>query len=95
MPENYAVEGPVLNVSAVGSETHIQQKVAESYFEILEDLLLAIKLPVFVRRPKRKMVAHPKFFFFDKGVFGAIRPRGLYSTAPEGFTQSRLNRALK
>ncbi|NDC24458.1 MAG: hypothetical protein EBZ49_10075 [Proteobacteria bacterium] len=21
-------------------------------------------------------VAHPKFFFFDTGVFGAIRPRG-------------------
>jgi len=69
-------QGQVLNISAVGSEAHIQQKVAESYFEILEDLLLAIKLPVFVRRAKRKMVAHPKFYFFDTGVFGAIRPRG-------------------
>ena len=64
------------NVSNIGSEAHIQQKVAESYFEILEDLLLASQLPVFTRRAKRKLIAHPKFFFFDTGVFNTIRPRG-------------------
>ena len=29
------------------------------------------------------MVQHPKFFFFDAGVFGAIRPRGPLDSAEE------------
>ena len=35
-----------------------------------------MRVPVFTRRAKRRVVAHPKFYFFDAGVFGAIRPRG-------------------
>ena len=35
-----------------------------------------VRLPVFAKRAKRRVVAHPKFYFFDAGVFQAIRPRG-------------------
>lgn len=48
----------------------------EGYLEILEDLLLAFRLPVFTRRARRELAAHPKFFFFDAGVFRANRPSG-------------------
>ncbi len=65
-----------LNMSAVASESGVDRKVVEDYFRILEDLLLAVRLPVFSRRAKRKIAAHPKFFFFDVGVFRAIRPLG-------------------
>jgi uncharacterized protein len=51
-------------------------KVVEDYFSILEDLLIAVRLPVFSKRAKRRLVAHPKFYYFDAGVFQAIRPRG-------------------
>ena len=43
---------------------------------ILEDLLIGIRLSPFQRRAKRKLTAHPKFYFFDAGVYRAIRPRG-------------------
>ncbi|MBI1860930.1 MAG: ATP-binding protein [Deltaproteobacteria bacterium] len=69
-------QGQVLNSSGVGQDAHLNQKVTESYFEILEDLLLARRIPVFTRRAKRKIVAHPKFYFFDVGVFNTLRPRG-------------------
>jgi len=69
-------QGSVLNISAVARECHVDRKVVEDYFTILEDLLLAVRLPVFTRRAKRKTVAHPKFYLFDAGVFRAIRPRG-------------------
>ena len=69
-------QASVLNLSAVARECHVDRKVVEDYFTILEDLLLAVRLPVFTRRAKRKIVAHPKFFFFDAGVFRSIRPRG-------------------
>ena len=69
-------QGSVLNMSAVARECGVHGKVAEAYFGILEDLMIAVRLPVFARRAKRRLVAHPKFYFFDAGVFGAIRPRG-------------------
>lgn len=44
--------------------------------EVLEDLLLAFRVPVFTRRAKRETSAHPKLFLFDAGVFRSLRPRG-------------------
>lgn len=69
-------QGSVINVSEVARETHIQRTVAESYFSILEDLLIGVRLPVFSRRAKRQLVTHAKFFYFDTGVYRAIRPAG-------------------
>lgn len=69
-------QGSVLNMSAVARECGVHGKVAEGYFGILEDLLIAVRIPVFARRAKRRVVAHPKFYFFDAGVFRAIRPKG-------------------
>jgi uncharacterized protein len=66
----------VLNMASVARECAVSAKVVEDYFGILEDLLIAIRIPVFTRRAKRRMVAHPKFFYFDAGVFQAVRPRG-------------------
>jgi predicted AAA+ superfamily ATPase len=34
-------------------------------------------------RAKRRLVAHPKFYLFDAGVFQAIRPRGPLDAADE------------
>ena len=69
-------QGSVLNMTAVARECAVSVKVVEDYFSILEDLLIAVRLPVFSRRAKRRMVAHPKFYYFDAGVFQTIRPRG-------------------
>ena len=69
-------QGSVLNMAAVARECAVSAKVVEDYFSILEDLLIAVRLPVFTKRAKRRLIAHPKFFYFDAGVFQAIRPRG-------------------
>jgi predicted AAA+ superfamily ATPase len=69
-------QGSVLNMAAVARECAVSAKVAEDYFSILEDLLIAVRLPVFSKRAKRRLVAHPKFYYFDAGVFQTIRPRG-------------------
>jgi predicted AAA+ superfamily ATPase len=69
-------QGQPLNVSEVARESAVHRKVAESYFQIVEDLLIGFRLPVFRKRAKRRLVGHPKFYFFDTGVFRAVRPRG-------------------
>ena len=66
----------VLNLSAVSRECQVERRTAAGYVEVLEDLLLGFKVPVFTRRAKRQTAAHPKFFFFDAGIFRSVRPKG-------------------
>jgi len=69
-------QGQQLNVSEVAREASINRKVAESYFKILYDLLIAYELPIFKKRVKRKLVSQNKFYFFDVGVYSTIKPKG-------------------
>jgi predicted AAA+ superfamily ATPase len=66
----------VLNLANVARESHINRKTVENYLQILEDLLLSFRLEVFTKRAKRELAGHPKFYFFDTGIFRANRPRG-------------------
>lgn len=68
--------GAVLNMSNVAREASVQRKAVEGFLEVLEDLLIAFRLPVFTRRASRATVQHPKFYYFDTGVFRSLRPSG-------------------
>jgi uncharacterized protein len=72
-----------LNVSAVARDCQVERKTVEGYIEILEDLLLAFRVPVFTRRARRELAAHPKLFFFDSGVFRSLRPAGPFDRPEE------------
>lgn len=76
-------QGSVLNFAAVARDCQVSRKTAEGYLEILEDLLLAFRLDVFTRRAKRALASHPKFYYFDAGVFRANRPTGPLDSAAE------------
>lgn len=69
-------QGATVNISAAAREAQINRPVAENYFSILEDLLIAVRLPVFSRKAKRKLISQTKFYFFDAGVYRSIRPVG-------------------
>jgi len=68
--------GAVVNVSNVARECQVERKTVEGFLTILEDLLLSYRVPIFTRRAKRELAAHPKLYFFDAGIFRALRPRG-------------------
>ena len=68
--------GALLNVAAVAREAEVQRKTAAGYVDLLEDLLLGYRVPVFSRRAKRRAASHPKFYLFDAGVFRSVRPMG-------------------
>ena len=76
-------QGEVLNISDVARDCHVNRKTVENFFFILEDLLLSRKIPVFTKKAKRKIIHHPKFYFFDVGVYRAIRPKGLLDSPEE------------
>jgi predicted AAA+ superfamily ATPase len=68
--------GSVLNLSNVARECEVERKTVQGYVEVLYDLLVAFYLPVFTKKAKRAVVHHPKFFFFDAGVYRTLRPSG-------------------
>lgn len=68
--------GSVLNITNVAKDCGIGRKVVESYTAILYDLMIADKLEVFTKKAKRHLVSHPKFYFFDTGLYRELRPKG-------------------
>ncbi len=69
-------QAETVSISDIAREALIERSVADNYFSILDDLLIATRLPVFSRKAKRKLMTQKKFYYFDVGVFRAIRPRG-------------------
>ena len=68
--------GSQLTISNISRECGVERKSVEGYLSILEDLLLTFRVPVFTRKAKRATVSHPKFYFFDTGLYNALRPKG-------------------
>lgn len=58
----------VLNVERVAQLAAIKRRTVDTYFEILEDTLLGLRLPAYRPGLRSKEVAHPKFYIFDAGV---------------------------
>ncbi len=65
-----------LNLANIARECQVSRTTVEGYLEVLEDLLLGWRLPAFQKRAQRQLASHPKFFWFDVGVFRSIRPQG-------------------
>ena len=68
--------GSVLSASEIAREAGVKRSTVDSYFQILEEMLVSTKIPVFTKRAKRELIAHSKFYFFDAGVYRTLRPKG-------------------
>lgn len=76
-------QGSVLNISGIAREVGVDRQMIASYFGILEDLLIAVRLPIFSKRAKRRLITHEKFYYFDVGVYRALRPTGPLDVAEQ------------
>jgi len=68
--------GSTINVSEIARECQVKRKTVDNYLAVLDDLLLSFRVPVFSRRAKRHLISHPKFYYFDSGIFRSLRPTG-------------------
>ncbi|HCU25854.1 MAG TPA: hypothetical protein DF383_12625 [Deltaproteobacteria bacterium] len=64
--------GKFLDFSKLASDAQIPRQSATRYFEILEDTLVVNRCPAFTVNSRKRLVRHPKFFFFDTGVWNAL-----------------------
>ncbi len=78
--------GAVLNLANISRECEVPRKTLDLHLQILQDLLLGYTIPVFEKRAKRETTVHPKFYFFDPGIFRVLRKQGFLdrSTEAEG-----------
>lgn len=65
-----------INAASIGRECAVDRKTVEAWVQILEDLLISTTIRPFTKRAARAIVSHPKFFFFDCGVYRSLRPKG-------------------
>lgn len=75
--------GAALNLSGVARDAEARRPTVQGHLEILEDLLLSFRVPVFTKRAKRRLASHPKFFFFDCGLYRALRRTGPFDRPQE------------
>lgn len=73
----------ILNVNNIARESSVKRHTVDNFINILEDLLLSKKLDVFTFRAQRELSQHPKFYFFDAGIFRAMRKMGPGDTSQE------------
>ena len=69
-------DGEIVNFSSIARECGVSSHTTKSHFGILEDTLLGRWLPAYRKRPKRRVIGAPKFYFVDVGVVNRLARRG-------------------
>ncbi len=75
--------GSILNMNNIARECGIKRSTADTWLSIVEDFLIAYKIPVFQRRAQRLLVSQPKFYFFDAGIYRTLRPCSILDNTSE------------
>lgn len=73
LPVAALFHGQVLNVSGVARDAGVSRATVSGYLEILEDTLLATRLPAFESRLRVRERKHPKLYWVDPGLVRAAK----------------------
>jgi predicted AAA+ superfamily ATPase len=60
--------GQVINYAKISKDAGISQPTVKSYYQLLEDMFIAFRLPAFSRSRRKNLLSTDRFFFFDLGV---------------------------
>ena len=77
--------GEIVNYTNIAAESGVSVPTIKGYFQILEETLLGRYLPSYQKKPKRRVVAAPKFYFFDIGIVNSLLKRGKIEFGTELF----------
>ncbi|MBW6491287.1 MAG: DUF4143 domain-containing protein [Lentimicrobium sp.] len=77
--------GEMVNYTNIASECGVSAPTVREYFQILEDTLTGRFLPSFQKKPKRRVILAPKFYFFDVGIVNYLLKRGKIEMGSEAF----------
>ena len=65
--------GQVVNISGIARDCGVARTTVQGYLDILEDTLLAFRLPAFQPRLRVRERRHPKLYWVDPGLVRAVK----------------------
>ena len=77
--------GEMVNYANIASDCGVSAVTVKEYFQILEDTLVGRFLPSYQKKPKRRVITAPKFYFFDIGIVNYLLKRGRIDFGSELF----------
>ena len=76
--------GEIVNYTNIAADCRVSSPTVREYFQILVDTLLGDFVDPFRKKPKRRIVAAPKFYYFDIGIANALLKRSqLQPSSPQ------------
>jgi len=78
-------DAELVSYATIGRDCGVSAPTAREYFQILVDTLLGRFLPAYCKRPKRRVILAPKFYFADVGVVNVLARRGRIEPGSELF----------
>lgn len=80
--------GELVSFSNIGRECSLPTRTVQSYYEILEDTLVGLRLAPWRKSLRKRLSGHPKFYLFDMGITNAINRH--LGDAPDNVLRGRL-----
>lgn len=77
--------GEIVNFANIASECGVSPPTVKEYFQILEDTMTGMFIPSYQKRPKRRVISAPRFYYFDVGIAGFLLKRGKIKYGSEAF----------
>ncbi len=77
--------GEIVNYSNIATDCGVSPPTVREYFQILVETLTGRFLPSFQKKPKRRVILAPKFYFFDVGLTNFLLKRGRIEMGSEAF----------
>lgn len=77
--------GEVVNYSSIATDCGVSSPTIREYFQILEDTLIGRFLPSFQKKPKRRIIQSPRFYYFDVGLANYLLKRKNIVEGSEAF----------
>jgi predicted AAA+ superfamily ATPase len=77
--------GEMVNYANIAADCGVSAPTVKEYFQILEDTLVGRFVPSYQKKPKRRVITAPKYYFFDVGIVNYLLKRGEIQFGSEAF----------
>jgi predicted AAA+ superfamily ATPase len=77
--------GEMVNYTNIATECGVSHTTVKEYFQILVDTLIGRFVPAFQKKPKRRVIVAPKFYYFDIGIANNLLKRSRIVMGSESF----------
>jgi predicted AAA+ superfamily ATPase len=77
--------GEMVNYKNIAADCGVSAPTIREYFQILEDTMIGRFLPSFRKKPKRRVIQSPRFYYFDVGIANYLLKRHHIELGSEAF----------